>query len=175
MQLIKLAAALPGVRVGIRSLGKRVRARSGASHERGQAAVEFALCLPILLIVLTGIFWVGITLSHYLVLTHAVSVGGELLAASRGTADPCAAATQAIQNAAMPFLNPTNFVYAIKLTPLNGTGTNYTTSCPSSTTSLSIGESASVTVTYPCTLPFSIYIIGTLKCTLMAQATELIQ
>ncbi len=161
--------------MGIRSLGKRVRARPGASSEGGQAAVEFALCLPILLIVLTGIFWVGITLSHYLVLTHAVSTGGELLAASRGTADPCLAATQAIQNASMPFLNPTNFVFAITLTPQGGTGTNYTTSCPSSKTTLSTGESANVTVTYPCTLPFSIFKIGTLKCTLMVQATELVQ
>jgi hypothetical protein len=32
-----------------------------------------------------------------------------------------------------------------------------------------------VTVTYPCTLPFSIFKIGTLKCTLMVQATELVQ
>jgi Flp pilus assembly protein TadG len=175
MQLIKLAAASPGVHVGIRSPGKRVRARLRTRNEGGQAAVEFALCLPILLIVLTGIFWVGITLSHYLVLTHAVSFGGELLAASRGTPDPCLGAKQAIQNAAMPFLNPTNLVYAITLTPQGGTATNYTTSCPSTTTTLSTGESASVTVTYPCTLPFSIYIIGTLKCTLRAQATELVQ
>jgi len=175
MQLIKLAAASPGVHVGIRSPGKRVRARLRTRNEGGQAAVEFALCLPILLIVLTGIFWVGITLSHYLVLTHAVSFGGELLAASRGTPDPCLGAKQAIQNAAMPFLNPTNLVYAITLTPQGGTATNYTTSCPSTTTTLSTGESSSVTVTYPCTLPFSIYIIGTLKCTLRAQATELVQ
>ena len=46
---IKLTAASPGVRVGTRSLGKRVRARPRTSNEGGQALVEFALLLPILL------------------------------------------------------------------------------------------------------------------------------
>jgi Flp pilus assembly protein TadG len=178
MQLIKLTAASPGVRVGTRSLGKRVRARLRTSHEGGQAAVEFALVLPILLIVLTGIFWFGITLNHYLQLTNAVGIGGELLSVSRGAADPCAAATQAIANAA-PLLNSANLAYTIVLTPQGGTGASYSSSCSSAT--LATGENAQVTVTYPCTLPLSIFslpplfTIHTPSCTLKAQVTELVQ
>lgn len=172
MQLIKLTAASPGVRVGTRSLGERVRALLRASNEGGQAAVEFVLVLPFLLIILTGVFWFGITLNHYLQLTNAVCIGGELLSVSRGTADPCAVATQAIANAA-PFLNSANLAYTIVLTPQGGTGASYSSSCSSAT--LATGENAQVTVTYPCTLPFSIYAIGAPSCTLTAQVTELVQ
>jgi Flp pilus assembly protein TadG len=172
MQLIKLTAASPGVRVGTRFLGKRVRALLRASNEGGQAAVEFVIVLPFLLIILTGVFWFGITLNHYLQLTNAVCIGGELLSVSRGTADPCAAATQAIANAA-PFLNSAKLAYTIVLTPQGGTGASYSSSCSSAT--LATGENAQLTVTYPCTLPFSIYAIGAPSCTLTAQVTELVQ
>jgi Flp pilus assembly protein TadG len=151
-----------------------VRARFLANNEEGQALIEFALVLPILMMILTGVFTFGITLNNYLALTNAVGIGGELLSVSRGqTADPCATVVTAIQSAA-PRLNwattpaPT---YSIKLTPQGGAATSYGASCSSAT--LSTLETARITVTYPCTL--SLYNFIAPNCTLAAQVTELVQ
>ncbi len=65
MQLIKLAAASLGVHAGIRFPGKRARARSGASSEGGQASVEFALLLVLVLFpFFVGVITVGIVVNQ---------------------------------------------------------------------------------------------------------------
>jgi len=53
MQFTKLTAVLPGVRTGTRSLDKLARLRTSGGG--GQALLEFALCLPMLLLIVTGI------------------------------------------------------------------------------------------------------------------------
>ena len=68
--------------------------------EHGQAMVEFALVLPVLLLVLLGIVQFGIAYSHSLTLTDAVRAGAREAAVSRTAADPTAAATQAVRGAA---------------------------------------------------------------------------
>jgi Flp pilus assembly protein TadG len=167
---IELTAASPGVRVGTRSLGKRVRARLRTSKEGGQAAVEFALVLPILLLIVTAVFAFGIALHDYLELTDAVSIGARLLAINRGqTADPCATAAAAIEKAA-PFLNSANMTFTITL---NG-NTNSGASCTSGAAEMVQNTAATVTVSYPCNLSvFGANLAP--NCKMYAQTTEMMQ
>jgi Flp pilus assembly protein TadG len=149
----------------------RIRRARFTACNSGQTLVEFSLALPLLLMVLTGIFAIAISLNNYLELTHAVNNGGKLLSVSRGQpGDLCQTATQAIANAA-PLLNSAQISYTIVLTPQGGTGSSYGSSCSSAT--LSTGETATVTATYPCTL--AIYSFIAPSCTLKARATEFVQ
>jgi hypothetical protein len=162
-----------------RSPGKRARARLGASDQGGQALVEFALILPALLMILTGIFITAIAFTNYIELTNAVAVGAEALAISRcpvsancpaSLTNPCSNATGLIADAA-PLLSPSNISYTIVLTPIGGTGTPYGSSCTQA--NLSTGELATVTAFYPCNLSFYNFIAP--NCKLEAQVTEFIQ
>jgi Flp pilus assembly protein TadG len=152
---------------------------AGTAHcfnEQGQAMVEVALVLPILLLVLTGILVLGLAFNNYLILTEATNVGARALAISRGaTTDPCATASSAVI-AAAPLLVPANLTFTFALN-----GTTYSgSSCSSGSTStgaaanLVQGGNALVTVTYPCSLAVygANYAPG---CVLQAQITELIQ
>jgi Flp pilus assembly protein TadG len=151
----------------------------GAVHgfnEQGQAMVEVALVLPILLLVLTGIFALGLAFNNYVILTEATNVGARALAISRGsTTDPCATASSAVI-AAAPLLVPANLTFTFVLN-----GTSYSgASCSSGSTTtgasanLVQGGNALVTVTYPCSLAVygANYAPG---CVLQAQITELVQ
>ncbi len=173
MQLIKLRVTPPGVGAETRSPGKRARARLGASDQGGQALVEFALVVPLLLMVLTGIFITAIAFTNYIELTNAVAIGAKALAISRGDAaipNPCSNATGLIASAA-PLLSPSNIAVTIVLTPIGGTGTPYGSSCTQA--NLSTGQLATVTALYPCNLLFYDF-IGP-NCKLEAQVTEFIQ
>ena len=146
----------------------------GLKGENGQAAVEIAFTLPLLLLVVTGILAFGLTLNNYMMLTDSVSVAGRQIAISRGnTTDPCATAVTAVTTAA-PNLKPSKLSYTLTLN-----GTAYTgTSCSSSSTTtgaagnLVQGSDATLNVTYPCTL--GVYGMH-LTCSLAAQVTEIVQ
>jgi Flp pilus assembly protein TadG len=49
-------------------------------RQKGASAVEFALIFPILIILVFGIFWVGIVYNNYIALTHAAREGVRLAA-----------------------------------------------------------------------------------------------
>lgn len=146
------------------------------SYESGQALLEFALCLPFLLLVLTGICSFGIFLNHYLALTNAVTIGAQQLAVSRGqTTDPCQLTSSAVL-AASPMLAAANLSYTFVLNGVTYTGT----SCSSGSTTtgaagnLTQGAAATVTVSYPCSL--AVYGKNYLPdCLFQAQTTELVQ
>jgi Flp pilus assembly protein TadG len=138
--------------------------------------VEFVLSLPIMLLILTGIFTFGIAMNNYLTLTNAVCVGAELLSVSRGqTTDPCALTAGAIYNAA-PLLGQSGFKFTFVLN-----GSSYSgTSCSSSSTTtgaagnLVQGANAQITATYPCSLV--VYGVNYIpNCALTAQVTEVVQ
>lgn len=63
----------------------------------GQAFVEFAIVLPILVMLVLGICQFGLAFHNYLSITDATRVGARAAAVKR-TAGACAAATTAIQN-----------------------------------------------------------------------------
>ena len=156
--------------------GNRVPRWRWLRDDHGQAAVELALCLPVLLLVVTGITAFGLVLVNDQVLNNATSVGAQQLAISRGqTTDPCATLVSAVE-AAAPNLKPANLTFAFVLNGVSYSGT----SCSSASTStgaagnLVQGKSAQVTVTYPCSL--AVYKANYApNCSLQAQATELVQ
>ena len=63
-------------------------------NERGQTMVEFALVLPILLVLLLGIFQFGIAFNNYVTLTDAVRAGARKAAVSRQASNPSAACSR---------------------------------------------------------------------------------
>jgi len=151
-------------------------ARSGTAADEGGALVEMAVTLPVLLLIVTGIFTFGLALNNYLELTDAVGISARLLAISRGqTTDPCSTTTAAFYKAA-PYLKAANLSFTFVLN-----GTTYTgTSCSSGSTTtgaagnLVQGQPAQITVTYPCNL--AVYGKNYApSCTLTAQTTELVQ
>lgn len=141
------------------------------AREQGGAMVELALCLPILLIMLTGIYSVGTLLQQNTQLIDSVNVGAIDLAINGSalgtTGDPCALASQDIINTS-PFLNTSQMTFSFVLN-----GTTYPgTSC--SGVALTSGNTMQVTVTYPCSI--AIYLAPvTTACAINATLSEIIQ
>ena len=67
-----------------------------ARGERGQALVEFALVIPVLMLILLGILKFGILYNNYLQLTDAVRVRSRQMSIERGQGDPCGDAAGAL-------------------------------------------------------------------------------
>ena len=153
----------------VNALARR-KGHSGLRDENGQALIEFALSLPILLLVLFGLCTFGIGFSNYLMLEDATNVGARQLAISRSqTNDPCATVSSSVF-AAAPNLTKANlaFTYVVNGTPFAGT------SCTPATSSMVQGATAKVTVTYPCSLASYRWNFGSV-CSLTASTAELIQ
>jgi Flp pilus assembly protein TadG len=69
-------------------------------NERGQALVEFALVIPIFLMLLLGILQFGIIFNNYITLTDAARAGSRVAAVSRNDSCPECKAKAAVQDAA---------------------------------------------------------------------------
>lgn len=155
---------------------RRSKLRQLLIQDRGQSLVEFALTVPFLLLIVTGIAAFGIAFNNYLMLTEAVSVGARQLTVSRGqTTDPCKTFSGAVY-AAAPLLKQANLIFTISLN-----GTTYTgTTCSGSSTSgapakMVLGTNAIVRVTYPVSVTvygFDVIPVGSV---ITAQLTELMQ
>jgi Flp pilus assembly protein TadG len=74
--------------------------RRQTGNERGQAMVEFALVIPVLLVVAFGILQGGILFNNYMALTDAVRVGARQAAVGRTAADPVGQAEARLRDAA---------------------------------------------------------------------------
>jgi Flp pilus assembly protein TadG len=70
-------------------------------REDGQAAAEFALVLPILLVLVFGIVQFGIAFNNYLTITDATRAGARKAAVSRFSGDLGAGAALAVRAAAV--------------------------------------------------------------------------
>jgi Flp pilus assembly protein TadG len=154
-------------------IGQRLRA---LSRESGSSLIEFALCLPPLCLLLTGIFAFGITIGNYVTLTNAASVGAMSIAISRSqTLDPCATASSAVITSA-PNLKSANLTFSLVLngTTYSGTSCSATSYTTGSSGNLIQGKTAQLTVTYPCSL--AVYRQNNFpNCVLTAKTAELIQ
>jgi Flp pilus assembly protein TadG len=64
--------------------------------ERGQTFTEFALVLPIFLVLMLGIVQFGIAFNNYVTLTDAVRAGARKAAVSRSSGDPAGACRAAV-------------------------------------------------------------------------------
>ena len=145
-------------------------------RDDGQALVEFALVIPVLMLILLAILKFGILYNHYLQLTDAVRSGARQLAIERGQGDPCGdSAGQLIAAASLGSgLN-------VKITDANPADTTdiYTYPAPSGPGSgtcppLQSGDAATVSATYPCDLSF-MGINFFPGCTLTSSATERVE
>jgi Flp pilus assembly protein TadG len=147
-----------------------------SSRDSGSSLIEFALCLPPLLILTTGIFAFGITIGNYVSLTNATGIGAMQLAMSRGqTLDPCSTFVTAVY-AAAPNLKQSNLTFSMTLngSPYSGTSCASSSNTTGSAANLAQGATLHVTVTYPCSL--RIYNInGFPSCLLTSSTAELIQ
>ena len=73
-----------------------------AFGERGQALVEFAIVLPVLMLLILGIVKGGLLYNNYLQLTDAVRSGARQLAIERGQTSPCGDAANEVLSSALP-------------------------------------------------------------------------
>jgi len=145
-------------------------------RDDGQSLLEFALALPVLLLVVTGIAAFGLAFNNYILLTEATAVGARQLTVSRGqTLDPCATFSGAVL-AAAPLLKQADLTFSISLNGSTYTGTTCSgTSTSGAPSNMILGTNAVVTVTYPFSLNvYGLKIVptGTL---LTAKTTELMQ
>jgi Flp pilus assembly protein TadG len=74
--------------------------RAAIRSERGQTMAEFALVLPVLVLLLFGIVQFGITFNHYVTLTDAVRAGARKAAVSRHERDPVGVTVDTVRTAA---------------------------------------------------------------------------
>ncbi len=147
-----------------------------ASRTEGQSAVELALCLPILLMVVMGICNFGVAFNNYTELTNAVSIGARQIAISRGqTTDPCALVVNTMYGT-IPQLTQSklSFTFSLNGNSYSGTSCSSTSTSTGAAANLVAGSTVVVTTTYPCNLKvFNInYAPG---CTLSTTASELVQ
>jgi Flp pilus assembly protein TadG len=148
-------ATAPG-RAGARALstGSRLRA-SLRSGDEGQSLVEFALVLPVLAMLLTCIFWMGINTCNYMALSDAVEVGARYLKTEGNTsgnnssnlADPCQAVfTQMMGSSSNLDPNKITVTYTLNGSTVKSTGN----SCTDYSDNFGAGGTFSITASYPC-------------------------
>jgi len=153
--------------------------RSGAE---GQSLVEFALVLPILMMLLTGIFSVGLFVQSYQQLTYVENQGLvtlQQLPDTSSAADPCSAVAAAVIGGAsnLRTTGATGIQMVITFNtegvsfPATGTASPTGFTCTSGAAYVYDGQSVTLTVTYPCTL--SVYGVNfTPSCKLNETETE---
>jgi Flp pilus assembly protein TadG len=153
------------------------------ARDEGGTLVEFALVLPMMMLLITGMFSVGIGINNFMVLTNGVGAGARALALSRGQTvpalagtDPCAYAIQIIGNAT-PSLKQSSLSYTIVWTPTTGTGGTYTGTSTSSSVCTGLSMNSNDAVQVQASYPFTLILMGwrPTALPLTAQTTELVQ
>jgi Flp pilus assembly protein TadG len=157
-------------------IGRRVVSRFNgrlfdlARDESGAEAVEFAIVLPVLLLVVLGGLQFGLTVANYSMLTTAVGAGARQLSLGRGsTTTPYTTAVNAVR-AAAPLLSPSSLAISLSV---NGTTCTADAACKTALTSAQ-GQPSSVSATYPCSLKVLTQDFAN-HCTLSASATMMVQ
>lgn len=161
---LQCTVASLGAQAGTDSIGSRVRALLRAGNE-GQALIETAFTLAVLLMVLTGLFSFGMVMFQNMMLTDAVSSGAQnLQQIAASTADPCAATLTAIE-LKEPYLKPASISLTVTANGNAYTGTSCAGVTPAPQTTVT------VYATYPCS--YQVYKF-TPSCQLKAESSEYI-
>ena len=79
---------------------KTMTKRISFGEERGQSMTEFAIVLPILVVLLFGIVQFGILFNNYVTLTDAARAGARAAAVSRQASDPIGTTDAAVRASA---------------------------------------------------------------------------
>jgi Flp pilus assembly protein TadG len=148
-------------------------------QSEGSSLIEFAVVMPMMFALIMGMFWFGLAINNYIVLTDAVAVGARSLALADGqtnpalaASDPCAYAVQQANNDAT-ILNTANITYKVSWTPIsqgNNTPNQYTNSCPGIT--LGSQDIVQLQASYPVPIPLW---VPNSSLSLKASATEMEQ
>ena len=122
---------------------KRIQLRT----ERGQTMVEFAIVLPVLMLIVLSIIQFGILYNNFVALTDAVRAGARTAAVSRTAADPVGATVARVKSATAD-LNQSKLAITV-------------------TSGWQHGDDVTVTATYPYTIDLLGLIVksGSLKST----------
>lgn len=163
-------------------------ARGRAIREEGQAVVEIALVMPLLLLLLTAILQFGSMYNTYESLTDAARTGARELALGRGLSDPCdLAVSTTMQSTFGDFTLPSGDVTPSFASASGGTTTSdycgsnsgtpcsnyvYQTSCNANGAEVS-GDEAKLTVSYPYTV--SVFGMSIMHLTLSASAADAVE
>jgi Flp pilus assembly protein TadG len=135
----------------------------------GTALIEFAFVMPLLMMMLVGMFMFGITIHDYISVTGAAEAGMLQLTVSRGDTTPWTDTTNVIY-AAAPTLLRANLTVSVSV---NGTACASDATCVTAL-STAAGLPASVTVRYPCKL--KVLAVSYLQnCTVSATPTGRVQ
>lgn len=143
----------------------------GHEGEEGGALVEMAVTLPLIMLIMTGIFSFSVAIYQKLQLSEAVSNGGHYMAVDRGDTDPCKTVANAIY-AAAPGLSSSSMSLSFTINGGSSTGPTCTGSAGAS--NMVSGGTAQILATYPCTL--SVYGMSfASNCSLQTEITEVVQ
>jgi len=77
-----------------------MKKRTHITSEQGQTMTEFAIVLPILVVLLFGIIQFGIAFNNYVTVTDAARAGARMAAVSRNSSDPVGACTNQVRSSA---------------------------------------------------------------------------
>jgi len=150
----------------------RLRSFRGAGEE-GNAILEMAFALPILVMMVFGLFYFGIYIAYYQALTQAVGAAGQYLSHDRGyAANPCLIAVQQMQAASPMNLLSNNLSVQVLY---NGAslGTNSCSGTASSNLGTTGGGTVQVIGTYNTNCPIPTVTTNRIFCSpLVAQVTE---
>jgi Flp pilus assembly protein TadG len=97
--------------------------------ERGQTMAEFAIVLPILVVLLFGIVQLGILFNNFVTLTDAVRAGAREASVARQSANPAGDATAAVRSSAAD-LNQSNLTVSVTSGWLPGSDVTVSASYP---------------------------------------------
>jgi Flp pilus assembly protein TadG len=159
-------------------ISRRLRsARQALLAEDGQALVEFAIVVPLLLMLVTGIIQFGLLFNKYITLTDAARNGAQTLAIGRGLSDPCdPSVLQAINSASAISLTSAQVTPSFSVPASDKCGSSgtyaYNTSGNANGTEVA-GDQATVTVAQ--TFSFSVFGVASIPIPLSASASESIQ
>jgi Flp pilus assembly protein TadG len=120
----------------------------GRQSEYGGSAVEFALVLPLLGVLVFGIITFGLAINNYEMLTGAVNEGARALALSRGAATPYASTVSLVDTAA-PGLNSAHLNVTLSV---NGQTCSSDSGGSACSALLTAGATETVAASYPCSL-----------------------
>ena len=157
------------------SAAVRQKAGGRLRQEDGQALVEFAIVLPLLLMLVTGIIQFGLLFNKYITLTDAARNGAQTLAIGRGLSNPCdPAVLQTIQSGSATGLTAAQVTpeLLVGLRLLRHGNLHYNTSGNANGTEIQ-GDQATVTATQPFSL--SVFGMGLVQMNLSASASDAVQ
>ena len=114
----------------------------------GVAALEFALSLPLMAMLLIGTIQCSILFHRYLELSNGVSAATRVFAMSRGVSTPWTKAKTLFSTAATNVNATTTLTFAVE-----GTACTSDVTC-SAAIAVAAGGTAKISGSYPCTLHF---------------------